>query len=181
MINCVYLPNQNSKALMQTLYVASLVTKKKIIECVFVSVLETVKVVLCLPGMDLVCHHDPIWRVLDHAPQRVLHPRVKVVLVFCRCVLALPGFAWCVRWIVTGKVFTAVAAACKPEKCGSVTLAYFEKAQSEKEGQNEICICLKWPLLLRCLQLLWAVLSSLVVTFVSSNSARQTFGGQFDL
>lgn len=91
---------------MQAVYVASLVTQKKStydaqttgtqwldIQYVFVSVLETVKVVLCPPGMDLVRHHDPIWRVLGNAPQRVLHPCVKVVLVLCRCVLALPGFA----------------------------------------------------------------------------------------
>lgn len=48
---------------------------------------------LCLPGMDLVRHHDPVWRVLDHVPQRVLHLRVEVALVFCRRVQGLPSFA----------------------------------------------------------------------------------------
>lgn len=69
-----------------------------------------------LPGMDLVRHHDPVWRVLDHVPQRVLHLRVKVVLVLCRRVLALSSFARRVRRIVAGKVFAAVAAACKSGK-----------------------------------------------------------------
>lgn len=34
-----------------------------------------------LPGVNLVRHHDMLWCVLDHAPQRVLHPSVEVVLV----------------------------------------------------------------------------------------------------
>ena len=49
---------------------------------------------VCLPGVDLVRHHDTLGRVLDHAPQRVLHPlSVKAVLVLGRRLLALTGFA----------------------------------------------------------------------------------------
>lgn len=45
-----------------------------------------------VPGVDLVRHHDMLWRVLDHAPQRVLHPSVEAALVLRRCFLALTGF-----------------------------------------------------------------------------------------
>lgn len=52
--------------------------------------------VVRVPGVDLVFHHDMLGRVLDHAPQRVLHPVVEAVLVLCRRLLALAGFARCV-------------------------------------------------------------------------------------
>lgn len=46
-----------------------------------------------LPGVDLVRHHYMLGCVLDHGPQRVLHPTVEVVLVLSWCLLALAGFA----------------------------------------------------------------------------------------
>lgn len=48
---------------------------------------------VCVPGVDLVRHHDMVRRVLDHAPQRVLYTSVKAVLVLCLWLLGLTGFA----------------------------------------------------------------------------------------
>ncbi len=79
--------------------------------------------VVRVPGVHLVCHHDMLRRVLDHAPQRVLHPGVEAVLVLCLRLQALAGFARCVWWIIAGKVFAAVAAACKSQSHFSLLLS----------------------------------------------------------
>lgn len=76
---------------------------------------------VALPGVHLVCHHDMIGRLLDHAPQRALHLTLKVMLVLCGCFLALTGFVWCIWRVIAGKVFAAVAAACESEMCALVT------------------------------------------------------------
>lgn len=90
------------------------------------------RVLLRLPGVHLVCHHDMFGCVLDYAPQRVLHLTLKVMLVLCCCLLALTGFAWCIGRVIAGKVFAAVAAAWKPKISTLVTSVYFLRPKRRK-------------------------------------------------
>lgn len=87
---------------------------------------------LRLPGVHLVCHHDTFRCALDYAPQRVLHLSLKVVLMLRQCVLALTGFAWRIWRIIARKVFAAVAAACKPKMWASVISVYFQSKLDER-------------------------------------------------
>lgn len=48
---------------------------------------------VCIPGVYLVCHHDMLRCVLDHAPQGALHSAVDAALVFRLCLLALTSFS----------------------------------------------------------------------------------------
>lgn len=53
---------------------------------------EAGRMLLCLPGVHLVCHHDTFGCVLDYTPQRVLHLGLKVMLVLWQSLLIVTGF-----------------------------------------------------------------------------------------
>lgn len=46
-----------------------------------------------VPGVDLVCHHDTLGGVLDHAPQGVFRLILEGVFVLCQGLLTLTSFA----------------------------------------------------------------------------------------
>lgn len=71
-----------------------------------------------LPGADLIGHHDGFWRLLDHAPQRVVHVLLEGGTLPLLGLSGLACFLRRVRRIVACEVLAAVAAACEREMSG---------------------------------------------------------------
>lgn len=84
-----------------------------------------------LPGADLIGHHDGFWRLLDHAPQRVVHVLLEGRTLPLLGLSGLARLSGRVRGIVACKVLAAVAAACERETSG-VSLIKF--CVSHKKG-----------------------------------------------